>query len=162
MPPSLSLKDFLKYISAFNAKDYELQHSFYHKDIKMVIPDPEIGNLVGSIGIMNHYAVLHADARETVVPMFVMIDEKRIFFSMEAYFNYTRATNKAVHSHKVKAGDVIRIRVWAVYDMQDGEMARITCNALGDEFLGQVDVDELIAESWSHADGDVKACWRDV
>ena len=162
MPSLLSLKEFLKYISAFNARDYQLQHSFYHDDVKMVIPDPEIGTLFGSTGIMTHYRMVHADAQETVVPMFVMIDEKRIFLSMEAYFYYTRATDKAVHGHTVKPGDVIRVRVWAIYDMQDGKMACITCcNALGDEFLGQVDVDELITDSWSRADDDVKACWKD-
>ncbi|KAJ5134029.1 hypothetical protein N7448_000949 [Penicillium atrosanguineum] len=161
MPPLLSLKEFLMYIAAFNARDYKLQHSFYHDDLKMVIPDPEIGTLFGSTGIMNHYDLVHADAQETVVPMFVIINENRIFLSMEAYFFYTRATDKAVHSHKVKPGDVIRVKVWAVYDMQDGKMACITCNALGDEFLGEVDVDELITISWSRADDDVKICWKD-
>lgn len=38
--------------------------------------------------------------------------------------------------------------MWALYDIVDGKMAGIVCNALGDEFLGQVDVDECIGESW--------------
>ncbi|KAJ5635383.1 uncharacterized protein N7484_008696 [Penicillium longicatenatum] len=156
----MSLKHFLRYIQAFNAKDYKLQHSFYHQDVTLTIPDPEIGTLIGSTGIMNHYAKVHADAQETVVPMFVMIDGPRIFLSMEAYFLYTRPTDQAVHSHKVKPGDVIRVKVWAVYDMIDGKMAKITCNALNDEYLGQVDVNGLIRESWSRVDENVKACWK--
>ncbi|KAJ5745498.1 hypothetical protein N7520_010680 [Penicillium odoratum] len=156
----MSLKHFLKYIEAFNAKDYELQHSFYHPDVTLAIPDPEIGTLVGSSGIMNHYAKVHANAQETVVPMFVMIDGPRIFLSMEAYFLYIRTTDEAVHSHKVKPGDVIRVKVWAVYDMVEDKMARITCNALSDELLGQVNVNDMIQESWSRADEKVKAYWK--
>ncbi|KAJ5949702.1 hypothetical protein N7454_001286 [Penicillium verhagenii] len=156
----MALRHFLKYLEAFNSKDYHVQHSYYHQDVTLVIPDPEIGTLIGSTGIMRHYAMVHADARETVVPMFVMFDGPRIFLSMEAYFLYTRVTENAVHSHKVKAGDVIRVKVWAIYDMVDGKMAKITCNALSDEFLGQVDVDELIQESWSRSDENVKANWK--
>ncbi|KAJ5683246.1 hypothetical protein N7462_006411 [Penicillium macrosclerotiorum] len=159
MAPQLSLGGFLKYIEAFNARDYKAQHDFYHKDVTLVIPDPEIGTLIGSKGIMDHYAVVHADARETVVPMCVMMDDKRIFFNMEAYFYYLRTTDKAVHSHKVNPGDVIRVKVWAIYDMVDGKMHRITCNALGDELLGQVNVNDLIKESWSRVDDDIKANW---
>lgn len=156
----MSLKQFLRYIEAFNAKDYKLQHSFYHKDVTLVIPDPEIGTLIGSVGIMNHYAKVHADAQETVVPMFVMIDGARILLSMETYFLYTRTTDQAVHSHRVIPGDVIRVKVWAIYDMLDGKMAKITCNALSLEFLGQVNVNELIQESWSRVDENVKASWK--
>ncbi|KAJ5095223.1 hypothetical protein N7532_007514 [Penicillium argentinense] len=162
LAPSLPLNEFLKYIKAFNAKDYQTQHNFYSKDVTLTIPDPEIGTLVGSKGIMDHYTVVHDAARETVVPMLVMIDEKRIFFSMEAYFYYIKATDNAVHSHKVKPGDVIRVKVWAIYDMKDGKMAKIVCNALGDELLGQVDVDEMIRESWSRVDDDVKAAWAEI
>ncbi|KAJ6002841.1 hypothetical protein N7451_005388 [Penicillium sp. IBT 35674x] len=155
-----SLKKFLRYIKAFNAKDYKLQHSFYLKDVTLVIPDPEIGTLIGSTEIMNHYAKVHADAQETVIPMFVIFDDARIFLSMEAYFLYTRTTDQAVHSHKVKPGDVIRVKVWAVYDMLVGKMAKITCNALSDKFLGQANVNELIQESWSRVDDNIKACWK--
>lgn len=161
MTSALTLKEFLQYIKAFNAKDYTAQHNFYHQEVTLAIPDPEIGTLIGSKGVMNHYAKVHADANETIVPMIVMIDEKRIFFSMEAYFYYLRATNNAVHSHKVEAGDVIRVKVWAVYDMKDGKMAKITCNALCDEFLGQVDVEEMVRESWSRVDDVIKDAWVD-
>lgn len=161
MAPSLSLKESLNYIKAFNAKDYPLQHSFYDKDVTLTIPDPEIGTLVGSKGVMDHYSGVHAKARETVVPMIVMMDEKRIFFSMEAYFYYLIATDDAVHSHKVNSGDVIRVKVWALYDMKDGKMAKIVCNALGDELLGQVNVDDMIKESWSRVDDTIKAAWAE-
>ncbi|CAI7595570.1 unnamed protein product [Penicillium pancosmium] len=156
MAPSLSLKEFLNYIKAFNAKDYAAQHEFYDKDVTLTIPDPEIGTLVGSKGVMEHYSIVHADANETVVPMIAMIDENRIFFSMEAYFYYLRATENAVHSHKVKPGDVIRVKVWALYDMKNGKMAKIVCNALSDELLGQVNVDEAIQESWSRLSVEIK------
>ena len=80
---------------------------------------------------------------------------------MEAYFYYLRATNNAVHSHKVEAGDVIRVKVWAVYDMKDGKIAKISCNALCDEFLDQVDVEEMVRESWSRVDDVIKDAWVD-
>lgn len=85
---SLSLSNFLKYIKAFNAKDYTTQHTFYHPSVTLTLPDPQIGTLHGSFGKSTHYASVHAHARETVVPMIVLIDSKlnRIFFSMEAYF----------------------------------------------------------------------------
>ncbi|PYI33180.1 hypothetical protein BP00DRAFT_132266 [Aspergillus indologenus CBS 114.80] len=99
---SLSLRQFLEYIRAFNAKDYQKQHSFYHPDVRLVIPDPEVGTQVGSAGIMNHYAVLHATAEETVVPILVMIDQGHIFFVMETYFRYVQATDRRCdQSHRV-------------------------------------------------------------
>jgi len=161
MAHTLSLKEFLQYIKAFNAKDYTTQHNFYHKNVTLTIPDPEIGTLIGSKGVMDHYSMVHADANETIVPMIVMIDEKRIFFSMEAYFYYLRATENAVHSHKVQAGDVIRVKVWAIYDMKNGKMEKITCNALCDELLGQVDVEKMVRESWSRVDDVIKDAWID-
>ncbi|RAH46896.1 nuclear transport factor 2 family protein [Aspergillus brunneoviolaceus CBS 621.78] len=156
---SLSLRQFLEYIRAFNAKDYQKQHSFYHPDVRLVLPDPEVGTLVGSEGIMNHYAVLHATAEETVVPILVMVDQGRIFFVMETYFRYCQATDRAVHGYNAQAGDVIKVTVWALYDMDGGKMKHITCNGLHHEFLGTADVNLPINESWSRADSTVKRCW---
>jgi hypothetical protein len=157
---SISLHHFLRYIQAFNAKDYNIQHQFYHPDVRLVIPDPAIGTLYGSEGIMKHYSVVHDSAEETVIPMFVMMDGARILFSMETYFLYHKSTDNGVHGHKVRAGDVIRVKVWALYDMKDGRMLQITCNGLSDEMLGQVNVEAMIEESWSRADENVRIEWN--
>ncbi|KAJ5380057.1 uncharacterized protein N7496_002485 [Penicillium cataractarum] len=159
---SISLQQFLRYIKAFNAKDYHVQHQFYDPEVRLVIPDPAIGTLHGSKGIMKHYSVVHGSAKETVVPMFVMIDGARVLFSMETYFLYLEPTENAVHGYKVRAGDVIRVKVWALYDMKDGKMLQITCNGLSDEMLGQVDVEALIEESLSRADENVRAEWNSL
>ncbi|KAL2824342.1 hypothetical protein BJY01DRAFT_166544 [Aspergillus pseudoustus] len=157
---SISRRKFLQYIQAFNARDYATQHSFYHPDVRLVIPDPEVGTLYGSAGIMSHYSTVHNLAKETVVPMTVLIDGDIVFFIMETYFRYTKPTDQAVHGHKVQAGDVIRVKVWATYDMKDGKMLQITCNGLSDELLGQIDVDKAIEDSWNRADEKVKAEWK--
>jgi ketosteroid isomerase-like protein len=157
---SISRREFLRYIEAFNAKDYATQHSFYHSDVRLVIPDPKVGTLYGPAGIMNHYSVVHDLAEETVVPMIVLIDGDLVFFIMETYFRYTKPTDHAVHGHKVRVGDVIRVKVWATYEMKDGKMLQIRCNGLTDELLGQIDVDKAIEDSWNRADEKVKAEWK--
>ena len=157
---SITRRQFLQYIEAFNAKDYATQHDFYHPNIRLVIPDPNIGTLYGSTEIMEHYSVVHDSAEETVVPMVVMIEGDRVFFMMETYFRYTKATDIAVHGYKVQAGDIIRVKVWATYDMKDGKMLQITCNALSDELLGHIDVNRAIEESWDRADDNVKVEWK--
>jgi hypothetical protein len=45
--------------------------------------------------------------------------------------------------------------VWALYDIDivDGKMARIVCSALGDEVLGQVDVQDVIGDAWELREG---------
>jgi hypothetical protein len=45
--------------------------------------------------------------------------------------------------------------------MKDGKLAKIVCNALGDELLGQINVEEAIQESWSRVDDNIKAAWMD-
>lgn len=156
---SIPIQHFLQYIKAFNAKDYNVQHQFYHPDVRLVIPDPAVGTLYGSKGIIQHYSVVHGSAKETVVPMFVMMDGTRILFSMETYFLYEKPTDNAVHGYEVQKGDVIRVKVWALYDMKDGKMLQITCNALGDEMLGQVDMEALIEDSLSRADENIRREW---
>lgn len=153
---NITKEEFLNYIRAFNKRDYDKQHSFYHEKVELTIPDPAIGTLKGSNGIMEHYKPIHANADETVIPMVVMIDGNRIFFVMEAYFLYKNATDRAVHDYKVTPGDVLKITSWAIYDMEDKKMKTITCNLFAEELLGKVDVNEHIRDSEKRADPDVR------
>lgn len=68
--------------------------------------------------------------------MIVLIDKQRIFFSMEAYFQYRIDTDNAVHGYSVKTGDVIRVKAWAVYEVVEGKMGAVECCAVGDELWG--------------------------
>lgn len=81
---------------------------------------------------------VHAAAQETIVPIFVIIDEKRICLSIETYFYYTQATDKAVDRHTVKAGNMIHMKVWTIYDILHRKMAQITYNSISDKLLGEV------------------------
>lgn len=63
---NITKEEFLNYIRAFNAKDYDKQHAFYHENVELIIPDPAIGTLKGSDGIKEHYKPIHSHAEETV------------------------------------------------------------------------------------------------
>ncbi|CAK7228030.1 hypothetical protein SEUCBS140593_006776 [Sporothrix eucalyptigena] len=148
---------FLDYVRAFNAKDYPNQHAFYADDVKLVLPDPEIGTLEGKAGIMKHYAPVHASADETVVPIIVLCDRGKVFLQMDAYFLYKEEVQKAVHDYHVYPGDVVKISCCAIYDVNsEGKMTNITCHLLTEEKLGQVDIKEKIRESEGKADADLR------
>ncbi|KAI1339813.1 hypothetical protein F5Y15DRAFT_382187 [Xylariaceae sp. FL0016] len=154
--PHLGTAEFLDYLRAFNAQDYEKQHAFYADSIELVIPDPRIGTLKGKDGIRKHYKPIHDNAIETVVPIIVMSDRGRVFLQMETYFRYFNKT-KAVHDYDVVPGDVIKIHSCAIYDLDEqNKMTRITCHMFSEEKLGQVDVEAGIRDSQSRADPDLK------
>ncbi len=153
---NLTRIEFLDYIRAFNEKDYDKQHAFYHESVELVIPDPKVGTLKGSSGIMQHYASVHALADETVIPMVVMAERDKLFLLMEAYFKYKRDTDQAVHEHNVRQGDVLKVTVWALYGMEGKKMKHITCNLFKDELLGQVDIKACVRDSESRAEPDLR------
>ena len=152
----LTRGEFCDYIQAFNAKDLEKQHAFYHDKVELIIPDPTIGTLEGSSGIREHYKSVHALANETVIPILVMTEPGKVFFIMEAYFQYLVDTDKAVHEHKVKQGDVLKVTVWAFYTLEDRKMKKITCNLFDHQLLGQVNVKTCIRDSESRAEPDLR------
>ncbi|KXT03039.1 hypothetical protein AC578_652 [Pseudocercospora eumusae] len=155
--PRLSREDFLTYIRHFNTRSYEKQHSFYAKDVVLILPDPAIPPLRGSEAIAAHYSGVHSLAQETVVPVVVMNDREHVFFEMEVYFKYIVDTDQGVHSQTVKKDDVFKVIVWALYDINEqGKMTKIRCNLWEEKLLGQVDVDELIQESKSRAQVDLQ------
>lgn len=77
---SLSREEFLSYIRAFNEKDYEKQYSFYHDDVALHIPDPQIGTLHGKEGIRGHFLPLFDQCEERIVPMVIVSDGSNVFF----------------------------------------------------------------------------------
>lgn len=64
-----------------------------------------------------------------------------------------------MHGYSVHAGDVIRVKVWAVYEIVDGKMGGIECCAVGEEFLGKVEIRDVVRESWGRADEGVRSVW---
>ncbi|KAL1847378.1 hypothetical protein Daus18300_013963 [Diaporthe australafricana] len=157
MTSKLDVSQFLEYLRAFNARDYETQHSFYAPQVELVLPDADIGTLKGSSAIMEHYRPIHENADEKVIPLIVMSDRGRIFLHMNAYFVYKNEVAKAVHDYHVHPGDVIKIDNCAIYDLDaQGKMKRITCRLFKQELLGQVDIKEKIRESESRADPDLR------
>ncbi|KAJ5359095.1 uncharacterized protein N7496_011508 [Penicillium cataractarum] len=152
---ALSRNDFLNYMRAFNAHDFETQYNFYADDVTLHIPDPKTGMLRGKDGIRGHYMPLFDVCDEYVVPMVVMNDAHKIFFIMESYFVYKTA-REGVFGYPVEAGDIIKIRVWAYYEVENGKMQRIVCNLFQSWFLGKVDIRELIRESESRAEPDLR------
>ncbi|KAH7136999.1 hypothetical protein B0J13DRAFT_560380 [Dactylonectria estremocensis] len=156
-PPHLPVEDFLDYLRAFNEADYDKQHSFYSEDVTMVLPDPEIPKIMGSQGIKTHYKPIHADAKETVIPIIVLCDRGRVFLQMEAYFLYKNEVQKAVHDYHVHPGDVIRISCCAIYDLDSSSKIKtITCHLFQQELLGQVNLQAAIRESELKADADLR------
>ncbi|KAI5922989.1 hypothetical protein F4810DRAFT_671191 [Camillea tinctor] len=154
--PKFTLSEFLEYLRAFNARDYEKQHSFYAEGVELALPDPRVPVLKGSPAVKNHYNSIHADADEFVVPIVVLIDRGRVFLQMHAYFRYKNKA-KGVHGLDVNPGDVVKIDCGGLYDLdQNNKMSKITCYLFGEEFLGQQDVKEKIRESESRADPDLR------
>lgn len=157
MPDSTILReDFLKYVRAFNAHDFEVQHSFYHDDVTLSLPDPQTPLLKGSDGIKAHYDPLFEAADEILVPMVIAIDGHNIFYIMESYFTYKKKLPTGVFGHAVEPGDMIKICVWAHYVVVDGKMKTIVVNLLHDSFLGKANLEEALAESRSRADPDLQ------
>lgn len=67
-------------------------------------------------------------------------------------FRYTCDTDKGVHGMTAKVGDVFKVTVWALYDIDEGgKMSRIRCNLWEEKMLGQVDVGECERESKARA-----------
>lgn len=155
--PRLSREAFVSYIRSFNTRAYTQQHSFYAEDIVMILPDPAIPPLKGKDAISQHYSGVHGLADETVVPMVVVTEGDHIFFEMEVYFKYKTATTEGVHGQTVKQGDVFKVVVWALYAInEDGKMQSIRCNLWEEKLLGPVDLEPLIRESKTRAQGDLR------
>lgn len=149
--------DFLDYVQAFNSKDFDKQYSFYRDDITLDIPDPQTGLLCGKTGIRNHYLPLFEVAEEYIVPMVIMVDGERVFYIMESYFLYKKKLDEGgVFGFKVDVGDLIKIRVWAYYELRGGKFQSIVCNLHKKWFLGKVDMKEAICESQSRAAEDLR------
>ncbi|CAI7577348.1 unnamed protein product [Penicillium manginii] len=145
---AITRANFLEYMRAFNAHDFEKQYSFYAEDVTLHIPDPKTGMLYGKDGIRGHYLPLFDVCDEYVVPMVVMNDSHKVLLIMESYFVYNSKL-EGVFGYAVEEGDIIKIRVWAYYEIENGKMQRIW-------FLGKGDIQELIRESESRAEPDLK------
>jgi hypothetical protein len=152
---TISRAEFINYMRAFNAHDFEKQYSFYADDVTLHIPDPKTGMLHGKEGIRGHYLPLFDVCDEYVVPMVVMNDGHKILLIMESYFVYKKQL-EGVFGYPVEEGDIIKIRVWAYYEIENGKMQRIVCNLFQSWFLGKGDIRELVRESESRAEPDLR------
>ncbi|KAF2169288.1 hypothetical protein M409DRAFT_20514 [Zasmidium cellare ATCC 36951] len=157
LPPRLPRSLFLQYISHFNTRSYALQHAFYSPTITMTLPDPLVPTLHGPEEISRHYAQVHSVAEETVVPVKVLCEGEGVFLEMEVFFRYIVDTDQGVHGRTAREGDVFKVVVWAVYDIDAvGKMRRIRCSLWDERMLGQVDVGECVREARGRAMGDLR------
>lgn len=70
---------------------------------------------------------------------------------------YTCETDQGVHGMTAKTGDVFKVTVWALYDIDEqGKMSRIRCNLWEEKMLGQVDKEQRVRESKSRAQEDLR------
>lgn len=70
---------------------------------------------------------------------------------------YTCDTDRGVHGTTAKEGDVFKVVVWALYDIEEeGKMSRIRCSLWEEKMLGQVDVKAYVSESKSRAQEDLR------
>ncbi|KIX08668.1 uncharacterized protein Z518_03325 [Rhinocladiella mackenziei CBS 650.93] len=143
---------FLGYIKAFNAKDWDVQHSYYAKDVVLDLPRGDnLPTYRGSEGIKSHYGPLLDKFTETIVPIELMIEEDRIFFIMETSFQ-AKTETIGPSGFTCTPGDIIRVTVWAFYKMEGGLMKTITTNQLHGEFIGKrMTLEETIKDSQSRA-----------
>jgi hypothetical protein len=144
--------DFLDYIRAFNLPDWEKQHAFYAQDVTLDLPpDENIPTLKGSGGIKGHYGPLFSNFIEKIVPIEVLIEGERIFFWMETNFQATKP-GPAPSGFTVEPGDIVRIVVWAYYELEGGLMKTIVTNQLKREFIGKtMTLEEAIKDSQSRS-----------
>ncbi|KAI1842672.1 hypothetical protein JX265_002723 [Neoarthrinium moseri] len=157
MSTQITRKEFLEYVRAFNAHDFDKQYSYYDDDVILDLPDPQTGKLRGKKGIMAHYAPLFEVAEEVLVPMHLAVDGDNIFYVMESYFCYNKKLDHGVFGYPVEPGDIIKIRVWAHYQIKNKKMYYITCNLFQKWFLGKVSLKEAVAESRTRADDEFKS-----
>lgn len=147
----ITREKFIDYIRAFNSRDVQRQHSYYHPEIDLRLPEVA---LHGSKEIIEHYDRLLANAEETVVPITLLSNEDntKLFFEMHTYFHYTADNESGINDYALKKGDVVKLVVWAIYIVEGGKMRSITCNLFKSEILGQVDCNSAIRKSQAQAD----------
>jgi len=114
--------DLHDYVAAFNRRDYERQHTYYHPDVTFTLPNGR--EFVGSHGIAAHYERLHACVRELLQIDFCVIGDEHIaieiYTEFRAFADYPDFTFGAL-----RAGDVYRCTNFGHYDLVDGRLHRI-------------------------------------
>ena len=150
---AISPQEFLKYVQAFNAHDFEVQHSFYHPDVELFLPAEETEPILkGSKGISNHYARIFGTFTEVLVPIEIIANERHLFFLMETQFQANRDIAVGIAKRPWEKGDLGRVTVWAYYDFEDGKMKRIICNQEKFEWFGKTrSLEEAVKDSQSRA-----------
>lgn len=150
---AITPEDFLLYIKAFNAKDFETQHSFYHPDVELLLPAEEKEPVLrGSAGISQHYSRIFSHYHERLVPIEVIANERRVFFVMEVIFHAIKPVSVGIGKLAWESGDLGRQTVWALYDIEGGKMKKIVCNQEKIEFFGKSKTfDQALLESQSRS-----------
>ncbi|KIX01715.1 uncharacterized protein Z518_09441 [Rhinocladiella mackenziei CBS 650.93] len=135
---SLTAEEFLKYIKAFNSRDFKTQHSFYHPEVELLLPAEEKEPVLkGSDGIFNHYARIFSYYNEHLIPIEIMANGRRLFFVMETLFQAANPISNGIAKRAWEPGDLGRMTVWALYDLEDGKMKKIVCNQEKFEWFGK-------------------------
>ena len=145
---AFTINDFLDYCRAFNARDWDKQHSYYAKDVTLELPpDDKNPTLQGSEGIKAHYGPLFENFVEKIVPIELLISGDKIFFWMEVNFQATKAS-LSPSGFNAEPGDIVRVVVWAYYEMEGDLMKTIVTNQLSGTFIGKtMTLEEAIRDS---------------
>lgn len=130
--------EFLQYVKAFNEKDFEVQHSFYHPNVELLLPAEENEPVLkGSGEIANHYERIFGHYQERLIPIEIMTSDSRLFFLMETLFRATKPVTVGIGRRSWEPDDLGRLTVWALYEFEDGKMKKIMCNQEKFEFFGK-------------------------
>lgn len=112
----LAEEDFLRYVAAFNARDYELMTSYYHPDVRFELPGLAP---MGRAEIKAFYQDFHTDVTERLAVEFLMIDAEHV--AAELYTEFHAINDRPDFTARpLRAGDVHRSTNLVHYDLLDG------------------------------------------
>ncbi|KAG9257613.1 uncharacterized protein F5Z01DRAFT_671206 [Emericellopsis atlantica] len=129
---AVSLPSFVKYLRAFNARDYDTQHAFYADDITLNLPYVE--PLVGKDAITAQYAQIHPIADEAVIPMDIVYNGRTFIVPKRTIFRLRQDVPELMGLKDLKRGDVIVYTAYLQYYFnKEGKIRQIDLTTLSDE-----------------------------
>jgi hypothetical protein len=139
--PVISLSEFKTYLQAFNARDYEVQHSFYDENVTLKLPTVPL--LEGKAAIVSQYKAVHPSFDEAIIPLDILINDHRIIILKRTVFGAREDTPDFL-GQPLKKGDVVVFAAYIHYEFNEyGKIIRINLTGYEEEdkpalrFLGK-------------------------
>ena len=121
--------DFTDYLRAFSAADFDGFGRYYADDVVLELPS---GSVVGRAAILDLYRSLSRQVRETLKADIVLADEKALFADIDIEFRCLADAPDFMVA-PMKAGEVIRARIFALYGLgPDGKVVSIKTAQYGE------------------------------